>query len=448
MNRTNILAYKQAFESSIDAIISADQNGRITLWNPAAEKMFGYKKKEALKQSISLLVPEEFKNALNIDMSNLVTANETLTSGKIVEAIGLRKNGSTFPIELNISAQKMDDWIFVVVLRDISERKEFNAWENLKNKLAFEIEEKAKRAVELIVANKKLAFENMEKGKRAEELIVANRQLAFENEEKGKRAEELIVANRKLAFENEEKGKRAEELIVANKKLAFENIEKGKRAEEAVLANTQAELSLREKEALLKEIHHRVKNNLQVISAFLMLQASNETEQHSLDILQESQRRVMDMFRLHENLYMSEDLGTICIRDYLTTIMDDVLVNTTNKGTEIVNQIDVDEIHFNISQAMALGHIVSELLSNSIKYAFEGRQSGKIEMTLHRIGDKKIMLAFSDDGKGLPKNYDIQSSKTLGLKLVTGLVQQLHGTISIGNCHGLSVKIQFPELSI
>ncbi|MCX7069171.1 MAG: HD-GYP domain-containing protein [Methylococcales bacterium] len=120
--------------------------------------------------------------------------------------------------------------------------------------LAFQNEEKEKRAEELVIANKELAFQNKEKGKRAEELVIANKELAFQNKEKGKRAEELVIANKELAFQNKEKGKRAEELVIANKELAFQNKEKGKRAEELIIANKELAFQNEEKEKRAEEL--------------------------------------------------------------------------------------------------------------------------------------------------------------------------------------------------
>lgn len=196
---TDISVYKQAFESSIDAIICGDETGVITLWNPAAEKMFGYSKKEVLRQPISLLMPEKFRSAHNAGMSNFVRTGKAAISGKVIEVAGLRKDGTTFPLELSISATKNNDLMFTAVLRDITMLKKIEG--------------------ELAVSNKKLAFESDQKGRRAAELVVANKKLAFENEQKGKRAAELAVANKKLAFENKQKGTRSAELVTVNQEL-------------------------------------------------------------------------------------------------------------------------------------------------------------------------------------------------------------------------------------
>jgi len=212
-----------------------------------------------------------------------------------------------------------------------------------------------------------------------------------------------------------------------------------KKAEDSILK------SLEEKETMLKEIHHRVKNNLQVIVSLLNLQASSETNEEVLDALRDSQQRISVMAKLHEALYQSGNLSSINIRDYLSDLINDLLKSLNIGGLEITNEINIDEINFDISQSIALGQIVSELISNSFKHAFVDRQSGDIKVTLNRIEDEQIMLTVTDDGKGFPKNYDIQSSKTLGLKLVKGLSQQLHGSLSID---GGSVKIQFPEKKI
>ncbi|MGE0931233.1 histidine kinase dimerization/phospho-acceptor domain-containing protein [Peijinzhouia sedimentorum] len=165
--------------------------------------------------------------------------------------------------------------------------------------LAFENEEKGKRANELIIANKELAFQNEEKENRAIELIIANRELAFQNKEKEKRAKELIIANRELAFQNDEKEKRAAELVIANKELAFQNDEKVKRAAELVIAKEHAEQSDRLKSAFLANMSHEIRTPMNGILGFSELlkepNLSGEEQQEYIKIIEKSGARMLNI---------------------------------------------------------------------------------------------------------------------------------------------------------
>ena len=218
-----------------------------------------------------------------------------------------------------------------------------------------------------------------------------------------------------------------------------EEITERKRAED------QTKASLKEKEVLLREIHHRVKNNLQVISSMLSLQASTETDNRSLKALEESQRRVKVMARIHENLHQSDDLSSIDARDYLNTIVEDTIASSGDDRQRISSRLDVDDIIFDVDCAIACGQIVSELLSNSQKHAFPNGQSGNIKVSLHRRDGGRIELTVADDGKGLPDNFDLEQAETLGMRLVHALAMQLSGVVKIDGSGGTRVQIAFPE---
>ncbi len=203
--------------------------------------------------------------------------------------------------------------------------------------------------------------------------------------------------------------------------------------------------SLEEKEVLLREIHHRVKNNLQVISSILSLQASTETDDRSLKALDDSQRRVKIMARIHETLHRSDDLSSINIRDYLNTVVEDTIASSENDTQRISYRLDTDDIIFDVDHAVACGQIISELLSNSLKHAFPNGQSGKVEVALRRRDGARVELTVADDGKGLPEDLDLQQTETLGMRLIHALVMQLSGVVNVDGSGGTRVQITFPE---
>jgi two-component system response regulator len=206
-------------------------------------------------------------------------------------------------------------------------------------------------------------------------------------------------------------------------------------------AEEQIRRSLREKEVLLKEIHHRVKNNMQIISSLLNLQASGIIDQAARDVLKESQQRVRSMALIHENLYQSDNFSEIDLNDYIRSIVVHLFHSYCKSG--ISSAIDIASIRLNLDAAIPCGLIINELVSNALKYAFPDAASGTITISIGRSGDGNVYLDVSDDGIGIPPVLDIASIQTLGLQLVNSLVQQLQGTLEITGTSGTRVHIEF-----
>jgi two-component sensor histidine kinase len=218
-----------------------------------------------------------------------------------------------------------------------------------------------------------------------------------------------------------------------------------KRSRERTIVETQMRASLAEKEVLVREIHHRVKNNLQVVSSLLSLQAGTEASVRTVDVLEEAQRRVKVMARIHENLHRSDDLASINARYHLNTVMEDTISSSGYDAQGISRHLDADDIIFDVDHAVACGQIVSELLSNSLKHAFPNGRSGSIEVSLHRRDGGIIELTLADDGIGLPESFDLGRVETLGVRLVHALARQLGGTVKFDGSVGTTVQVTFPE---
>ena len=213
--------------------------------------------------------------------------------------------------------------------------------------------------------------------------------------------------------------------------------------EERPMAAGQLNATLAVKEILLREVHHRMKNNLQVVSSILSLQAG--TDNRSRDALKECQRRVKVMAQIHEDLHQIDDLASLNARDYLNTVIGDTLASGGHDAQRISSRLEVDDIVIDVDQAVACGHIVSELLSNSQKHAFPDGQSGNIVVSLHRRDEGRIELTVADDGKGLAQDFDLEQAETLGMRLVHALAMQLSGVIEVDVSGGTRVQIIFPE---
>ena len=212
----------------------------------------------------------------------------------------------------------------------------------------------------------------------------------------------------------------------------------------------KAELSrsLEEKNILLKEIHHRVRNNMQVISSLLRLQSAYiEDDNKSLKVFQECQNRIRSMALVHEALYRTNDFTTLNLNEYIKRLGNELLRSYNLNPEKIKMDVDVDvkAVALDMDTGIACGLILNELMTNSIKYAFPGGRNGKIKVNFS-IVDKKANLTVSDNGIGLPKGFEVNNCKTLGMRLVKTLVDQLEGELEIKNHYGTSFKIEFPAI--
>lgn len=230
---------------------------------------------------------------------------------------------------------------------------------------------------------------------------------------------------------------RTKELEKTNRKLKKEIIAHEK-------AEKELKDSLDEKEILVKEIHHRVKNNLMIISSLLNLQSHYITDEKALNIFKESQNRAKSMALIHERLYRTDSMRRIDFDDYIHTLATD-LFHTYRLGPGINLTLDLEPVKLDVNSAIPLGLIVNELVTNSLKYAFpEGMGELSIKFRSLNKGDE-FELVISDNGVGFPSDLDFRKVDSLGLQLVSNLTSQLNGTIDLENTHGTRFTIRFKE---
>lgn len=210
-------------------------------------------------------------------------------------------------------------------------------------------------------------------------------------------------------------------------------------------AEEQVRAALKEKEILLKEIHHRVKNNLQVISSLLSLQVETVKDEAILEVFRESQNRVRAMALIHESLYGTGDLARIDMRGYFTRLGGHLLRSYGLRPEAIELDLDVEDVALSIDAMVPCGLIMNELVSNAVKHACAGGRQGRIRISLHHGPERHLTLQVSDTGPGFPSEFNLEGAESLGLRLVNALTRQLHGTLTIAHGLGASVTVTFPD---
>jgi len=442
------------FQITSDLMVIADPNGWFKKVNPACLQTLGYSETELLeKPFIDFIHPEDRQSTID-EIAGQIQLGFTLN----FENRYLCKDGTMRWLSWRANYNK-DEGITYATARDITESRD--AEEALR-----ESEERFRKVFEegpigMVLTNHDLNFFSVNPafcqmlGYTKEEMSIRTfldlthpeqRRTDRENVEKLWQGEipyyrtekRYITKNGEICW-----GSLSASLIQGRDgkplyALAMvENITERKQAEEKI------RISLEEKEVLLREIHHRVKNNMQVISSLLMLQSQNIEDKKYKDMFIESQTRIYSMALIHEKLYRSESIAQINFKEYIDGIVSNIFESYCIKSN-VKFDINVENIPINIDYAVPCGLIINEIVTNSLKYAFPDGRQGKIHISLKSIDNNMIQLSISDDGIGIAKDLDIRNTKSLGLHLVTALAEgQLHGKIILNRESGTEFQINF-----
>lgn len=214
---------------------------------------------------------------------------------------------------------------------------------------------------------------------------------------------------------------------------------------EIKMVEDRVKASLKEKEILLREIHHRVKNNLQVISSMLRLQSSNLDDERIKEVFNDAQSRVLAMSLVHEKLYKADNFSSIYISDYVSDLVSSIVTSHKVDQDKILINLYIDSLSINLDTMIPVGLIINELVTNSLKHAFPNGNKGTIEIHFKRK-EAKFYLSIKDNGIGILKDIDIDNIKSLGLRLVQTLVTQINGDLLISNDNGSLFCITFEEI--
>lgn len=201
----------------------------------------------------------------------------------------------------------------------------------------------------------------------------------------------------------------------------WRDLSEKKKAENVIRRN------LVEKEILLKEIHHRVKNNLQVISSLLNLQLNQVDDENARKVLLNSKNRILSMSKIHEMLYQSSDLSNIDYGKYVALLCDNLVESLSGSESQVKIKIDIKELYLNISTAIPLGLLINEIVSNALKHGIKG--NGKIEVNIRSVNEKKMIMEIGDNGVGYAGGFTFDNNKTMGFQLMGSLREQLNGTL-------------------
>jgi two-component sensor histidine kinase len=213
------------------------------------------------------------------------------------------------------------------------------------------------------------------------------------------------------------------------------NISERKQGEEKV------KQSLKEKEILLQEVHHRVKNNLQIILSIINLQFGTVKDKKTLDLLRDVRNRIKAMSFVHELLYQANDFSSINFSEYVSNIINNLIYSYAQKQSVVLKQ-DIDPVFLDLDIAIPCGLIINELITNSLKYAFSENENGELFISLKQT-DGTIKMVIADTGKGFPNTINFRKTKSLGMQLVVALLDQIGGTIELDNTNGTAFSIAF-----
>jgi two-component sensor histidine kinase len=203
--------------------------------------------------------------------------------------------------------------------------------------------------------------------------------------------------------------------------------------------------SLKEKETLLQEVHHRVKNNLQIISSIMNLQSSYVKEEDTMNILMECQNRIKSMSFIHDSLYLNKDLGSVDFQFYIHGLCRNLVQSYSVDPSKIDLQLEIDNVDLSLDQAIPCGLIVNELVSNAMKYAFPEGKSGILKISVQEKAGR-MMMEIKDNGVGVGDGIRLEDIESLGLQLVFTLIEQLDGEVEYSSHQGTKYLITFDRL--
>ena len=430
-----------------------DSGPRIIYANEAFTRITGYSLEEVLGRTPRLLQGPKTDQAATEQINMALQVWQPI----VVELLNYRKNGTEFWVELSIApVADATGWYthWISIQRDITERKHgelalqqseaktsalLNALPDLMLRISRSgtyLECKPPKNFEMVMPISEML------GKNQSEVLPAEVAQQYQHyREQALVTDSIQVFDYEVPINGRKRHREARIVKSAENEVLqiVRDITEHKRAE------LQLQESLAEKEVLLREIHHRVKNNLQVISSLLRLQAGYIDDPQALEMFQASQNRVRAMSLIHEQLYQSKDLAKIDLAEYVSRLINNIRRSYSVTLRPVKFKIDISDVSLGIDAVIPCGLIINELVSNALKHSFSEAELTEIDINLYHSNTKQYLLTVKDNGIGLPVGLDLETINSLGLKLVSRLVRQLQGEIKFYNQGGAVFQITFPQ---
>ena len=447
--------FRQVVEAAPNAMVMINRQGVIEMVNAQTERVFGYQRDEMLGRSVEMLVPERFRVAHPGLRGAFFHDPLSRPMGAGRDLYALRKDGSEFPVEIGLNPIETEEGTMVLsAIVDISTRKR--------------LEERFRQVVEsapnaMVMINHQGVIEMVN--------AQTERVFGYQRDEMLGRSVEMLVPER---FRGAHPGLRAaffddplsrpmgagRDLYALRKDGSEFPVEIGlnpiETEEGTMVLSAVVDISdrkhreegirgaLREKEVLLGEIHHRVKNNLQIVHSLLDLQSARISDPLVQEMLRDSQNRIRSMALIHQTLYSSKDFAKVDFDLFLDALAPNLIGSYGVDAERIRLAVDVVQVALPIDAAVPCGLVVNELISNALKHAFRPGQDGEITVSLKRHSINEVTLSVSDNGSGLPDGVDATNTATLGLQLVSLLTEQLGGVLTINRVNPTRFLLRFP----
>lgn len=468
--------YKSLIEHTPDGILIHNEKGDTLFANPAALKMIGIASLEDAKEKnlFHYLLPE-YHDKARVRKTEMQKGKNTPFMGVKIR----RPDGKIIEVEIKTSKITFLGAPAVeVVMHDIALQRQLE-----KEQLRFQLEEETNRELKREIASHIRTRQRLNANQKYIRLLIdSSLDMIFACDREGKITEFNQAAQTIFGYKPEEVLDKDISILYADKKHSDEigniiynegnfigeakHIKKNGEVfpayiSAAILRNDKGEIigtmsishdisrrleteeqlkkSVYEKEILLKEIHHRVKNNMQVISSILKLQTAYIKDKKTIELLNECRNRISSMAFIHATLYMTKDFARINFAEYVSNLAGNLQQSYSISDAQIALSLDIPTFYMHIDDAIPCGIIINELLSNSFKYGFKKKKKGIVGISV-KIKKENIILAIWDDGNGFPKNIDYKNTESLGLQLVNSLVEQIGGKITMNSSSNKGTK--------
>jgi PAS domain S-box-containing protein len=444
-----------AFDATTVGMAIVDGRGRIAVVNGPALRMFGYEREDLLGRSIDMLVPERLRTAHVTFRQDYQRVPDARPMGAGRDLHALRKDGTEFPVEIGLQPIGSGEQRLVLsTIVDITERRRLQdrfrlVVENAPNAIVM-----VNRDGEIVLVNgqaeRDFGHSRADLVGRSVDTLVPERFRAHHPTSRaaffGRPDARPMGAGRDLYAL---RGDGTEFPVEIG--LVPIDTEEGPMVLSAIVDITErkqregrTEAALREKDLLLGEVHHRVKNNLQIIDSLLSLQARRVEDVEVRASLRDSQNRIRSLSLIHQMLYQTRDFAVVDFQDFLNQLLPRLVDSMALDRSRISLVVDVQEVQLPINLAIPCGLIVNELVTNALKHGFPSAQRGMVRVEMAHASPTSILMAVCNDGVPIPEAFDLEAGGTLGMELVTLLSQQLQGSVEFQRQPITRFCVRFP----